>query len=68
MKLKEYATKIKNRLTGRNTKPQKEEKDDLSEQILERTQEMIKEDRQEATNQQQQAQNERNADDQGEGT
>ena len=48
MKLKEYATKIKNRLTGRNTKPQKEEKDDLSEQILERTQEMIKEDRQEA--------------------
>ena len=48
MKLKEYATKIKNRLTGKNTKPQKEEKDDLSEQILERTQEMIKEDRQEA--------------------
>lgn len=48
MKLKKYATKIKNRLTGRNTKPQQEEKDDLSEQILERTQEMIKEDRQEA--------------------
>lgn len=48
MKLKEYATKIKNRLMGQNTKPQKEEKDDLSEQILERTQEMIKEDRQEA--------------------
>lgn len=48
MKLKEYATKIKNRLIGKNTKPQKEEKDDLSEQILERTQEMIKEDRQEA--------------------
>lgn len=48
MKLKEYATKIKNRITSRNTKPQQEEKDDLSEQILERTQEMIKKDRQEA--------------------
>ena len=48
MKLKEYATKIKNRLTGKNTKPQKEEKDDLSEKIAERTQELIAEDRQEA--------------------
>lgn len=47
MKLKEYATKIKNRLTGRNTKPQKEEKDNLSEKIAERTQELIAEDRQE---------------------
>lgn len=48
VKLKEYATKIKNRLTGQNTKPQKEEKDDLSEKIAERTQELIAEDRQEA--------------------
>lgn len=48
MKLKEYATKIKNRLIGQNTKPQKEEKDDLSEKIAERTQELIAEDRQEA--------------------
>ena len=48
MKLKEYATKIKNRLMGQNTKPQKEEKDDLSEKIAERTQELIAEDRQEA--------------------
>ena len=45
MKLKEYATKIKNRLTGKNTKPQKEEKDDLSEKIAERTQELIAEDK-----------------------
>lgn len=37
VKLKEYATKIKNRLMGQNTKPQKEEKDDLSEKIAERT-------------------------------
>lgn len=48
MKLNEYATKIKNRLMGQNTKPQKEEKDDLSEKIAERTQELIAEDRQEA--------------------
>ena len=48
MKLKEYATKIKNRLMGKNAKPQKEEKDDLSEKIAERTQELIAEDRQEA--------------------
>lgn len=48
VKLKEYATKIKNRLRGQNTKPQKEEKDDLSEKIAERTQELIAEDRQEA--------------------
>lgn len=48
VKLKEYATKIKNRLTGQNTKPQKEEKDDLSEKIAERTQELVAEDRQEA--------------------
>lgn len=48
MKLKEYATKIKNRLMGQNTKPQKEEKDNLSEKIAERTQELIAEDRQEA--------------------
>lgn len=48
MKLKEYATKIKNRLVGQHTKPQKEEKDDLSEKIAERTQELIAEDRQEA--------------------
>lgn len=47
MKLKEYATKIKNRLMGQNTKPQKEEKDNLSEKIAERTQELIAEDRQE---------------------
>ena len=48
MKLKEYATKIKNRLMGQNTKPQKEEKDNLSEKIAERTQELIAEDRQKA--------------------
>lgn len=48
MKLKEYATKIKNRLVGQHTKPQQEEKDDLSEKIAERTQELIAEDRQEA--------------------
>lgn len=48
MKLKEYATKIKNRPMGQNAKPQKEEKDDLSEKIAERTQELIAEDRQEA--------------------
>lgn len=48
MKPKEYATKIKNRLMGQNTKPQKEEKDNLSEKIAERTQELIAEDRQEA--------------------
>ncbi len=48
MKLKECVTKIKNRLMGQNTKPQKEEKDDLSEKIAERTQELIAEDRQEA--------------------
>lgn len=48
VKLKEYATKIKNRLMGQNTKPQKEEKDDLPEKIAERTQELIAEDRQEA--------------------
>lgn len=48
MKLKEYATKIKNRLVGQHTKPQEEEKDDLSEKIAERTQELIAEDRQEA--------------------
>lgn len=41
MKLKEYATKIKNRLMGQNAKPQKEEKDDLSEKIAERTQELM---------------------------
>lgn len=33
---------------GQNAKPQKEEKDDLSEKIAERTQELIAEDRQEA--------------------
>lgn len=48
MKLKECVSKIKNRLTWKNTKPQKEEKDDLSEKIAERTQELIAEDRQEA--------------------
>lgn len=48
MKLKECVTKLKNRLTGQNTKPQKEEKDELSEKIAERTQELIAEDRQEA--------------------
>ena len=48
MKLKEYATKIKNRLMGQNAKPQKEEKGDLPEKIAERTQELIEEDRQEA--------------------
>ena len=48
VKLKEYATKIKNRLMGQSTKPQKEEKDDLSERIAERTQELIAEDRQKA--------------------
>lgn len=48
MKLKECVTKIKNRLMGQNTKSQKEEKDDLSEKIAERTQELITEDRQEA--------------------
>ena len=48
MKLKEYATKIKNRLVGQRAKPQEEEKDDLSEKIAERTQELIEEDRQEA--------------------
>ena len=48
MKLKEYATKIKNRLMGQNAKPQKEEKGNLSEKIAERTQELIKEDGQEA--------------------
>lgn len=48
MKLKEYAKKIKNRLVGQHTKPQMEEKDDLSEKIAERTQELIAEDRQEA--------------------
>lgn len=48
MKLKEYAIKIKNRLMGQNTKPQKEKKDDLSEKIAERTQELVTEDRQEA--------------------
>lgn len=48
MKLKEYATKIKNRLVGHRAKPQEEEKDDLSEKIVERTQELIAEDRQEA--------------------
>ena len=48
MKLKEYATKIKNRLVGQRAKPQEEEKDDLSEKIVERTQELIAEDRQEA--------------------
>lgn len=48
MKLKEYATKIKNRLVGQRAKPQEEEKDDLSEKIAERTQELIAEDRQEA--------------------
>ena len=37
MKLKEYATKIKNRLVGQRAKPQEEEKDDLSEKIAERT-------------------------------
>lgn len=41
MKLKEYATKIKNRLVGQRAKPQEEEKDDLSEKIAERTQELI---------------------------
>ena len=45
MKLKEYATKIKNRLVGQRAKPQEEEKDDLSEKIAERTQELIAEDR-----------------------
>lgn len=48
MKLKECVTKIKNRLMGQNTKLQKEEKDDLSDKIAERTQELIVEDRQEA--------------------
>ena len=48
MKLKEYATKIKNRLVGQRAKPQEEEKDDLQEKIAERTQELIAEDRQEA--------------------
>lgn len=48
MKLKEYATKIKNRFVGQRAKPQEEEKDDLSEKIAERTQELIAEDRQEA--------------------
>lgn len=48
MKLKEYATKIKNRLVGQRAKSQEEEKDDLSEKIAERTQELIAEDRQEA--------------------
>lgn len=48
MKLKEYATKIKNRLVGQRAKPQEEEKDNLSEKIAERTQELIAEDRQEA--------------------
>lgn len=48
MKLKESATKIKNRLVGQRAKPQEEEKDDLSEKIAERTQELIAEDRQEA--------------------
>ena len=48
MKLKEYATKIKNRLVGQRAKPQEEEKDDLSEKIVERAQELIAEDRQEA--------------------
>lgn len=48
MKLKEYVTKIKNRLVGQRAKPQEEEKDDLSEKIAERTQELIAEDRQEA--------------------
>lgn len=48
MKLKEYATKIKNRLVGQRAKPQEEEKDDPSEKIAERTQELIEEDRQEA--------------------
>ena len=48
MKLKECVTKIKNRLVGQHTKPQKEEKDNLSEKIAERTQELIAEDRQEA--------------------
>nr|UWF85911.1 MAG: hypothetical protein [Bacteriophage sp.] len=43
MKLKEYATKIKNRLVGQRAKPQEEEKDDLSEKIAERTQELIAE-------------------------
>lgn len=48
MKLKEYATKIKNRIMGQHTKPQEEEKDDLSKKIAEHTQELIAEDRQEA--------------------
>lgn len=48
MKPKEYVTKIKNRLVGQRAKPQEEEKDDLSEKIAERTQELIAEDRQEA--------------------
>ena len=46
--MKLYATKIKNRLMGQRAKPQEEEKDDLSEKIAERTQELIAEDRQEA--------------------
>lgn len=41
MKLKGYVTKIKNRLVGQRAKPQEEEKDDLSEKIAERTQELI---------------------------
>lgn len=48
MKLKEYATRIKNRLTGHHRKLQEEEKDDLEQKIVERTQELITEDRQEA--------------------
>ena len=48
MKLKEYATKIKNRLMGQNAKTKKTKKGDLSEKIAERTQELIEEDRQEA--------------------
>lgn len=48
MKLKECATKIKNRLVGQRAKPQEKEKDELSEKIAECTQELIAEDRQEA--------------------
>lgn len=43
MKLKEYILKIKNRLTGK----QQEDIDSLSKNIVERTKEMIEEDRQE---------------------
>lgn len=48
MKLKEYATKIKTGLWDSVRSHRRKEKDDLSEKIAERTQELIAEDRQEA--------------------